>query len=228
VGWKVALHLDQAWFQDKYSRSEAWGDLSPFKVTTPTQEIYGQGCMSGSPTGIRLSAKLQHMAGMKTRITLKYLVGFKAGATGQVSCGLVFYKDTETCKDKEGYDYHGVAFSLSQAQESDVAETYELVAEQENNTVKLYVEGVKLTEFELEPPLSTFKVGGFIGEVSGAEAFFVIYEVKLEYYDVWEDMVLQLNNFMTVMIGFMLLMMVFGVTVRGMRKAKKKAKEEGG
>lgn len=231
MGWKVALHLDQAWFKEKYDKGEAWGDLSPFKVTltdTATQEIYGQGYMSGSPTGVLLSAKLQHYPGMKTRVTLKYMVGFKAGATGEVSCGLVFYKDTESCKDGEGYDYHGVAHGLTEAQANDIAESYELVVEQENNVIKLYVEGTKLAEFQLEPPLNTFKVGGIISQVSGAEAFFVIYEVKLEYYDWMEDMALQMLNFMVTMIGFLLIMMVFGVMVKGMRKAKEGGKEAGG
>ena len=229
MGWKVFFQMTQEQFKSKYEKGEKWGELFPalVRVTNATVEsYYGAGIITDSPTQILHSQKMQHFVGAKTRLSAKYLVGFKAGAVGKAGIYISFYKDGEFSKDPEGYTYFGIAHTLSTAQQYDIVEKHEYRVETENAKITLYLDGTKMKEYTLEAPLQSFVYALQVPEVSGNLVFIVIYEVKAEYYDVLEDILNMMMSAFWWMMVIMMAIMVISMLVRAFRREKRVKEKE--
>ena len=222
MGWKQYFRKT---FEEEWNNAQNWGDLAPYKVTVGTEEYYAVG-YAGVPAGWKLSPKVQHPQGVKTRITVRYIFWVNANATGSASIAIIFYKNEETSKDPNGYDIHGATHTLSTPPTSNFAEKHELVMEYDGaNKITWKADGIKLGETTLELPLADFKVGVATEEASGGDVGILIYEVVAEYYDIWEDWINQIYGLMQWMIPLMIILMIVPMLVSIVRSPRKKEEE---
>ena len=223
MGWKTFFQMTQERFKEKYEKSEAWGQLSPVLIqltNATTENIYGAGIVTDAAVGYTYSEKIQHFLGAKTKLTAKYIIGFKAGVTGRVCIYIGFYKDGEFAKDPEGHELFGVAHVLDQALTYDVAEKHEFTVETDGSKITLSVDGEKVGEYTLESPLNRYVYALAVPEVSGGTAFIAIYEAKGEYYDVFEDMVNSMINMMWFMMITMIIVTGISMVIKALRRKR--------
>jgi len=213
--------VTEDYFKELFNKSEKWGDLNPYKLTVEGEEHFGSGYASSEPSNWLLSPKIQHYTG-KTKITVKYYLWVEAGVTGKASIAIVFYKNEDTSKDESGYDVHGGTHIVSDPPNTNVAEPHEFVVEQENNKIIYYIDGVKLGEAVLQPPLTSFKLTikieetNYVGNIG-----IIITEVKAEYYDYMEDMINMILNVMNIMMWIMMAIMIIIIIIKAFRGKKK-------
>jgi len=220
MGWKTVYSVGEDYFKQLYEAGQKWGDFLSYKLTVEGVVHYGAGYASSSPTGWVFSPKIQHQIG-KTRIKVKYYVWIGANATGKADIGIVFYKNDTSSKDEQGYDVHGVEHTVSTAPTESTAEgPHELLIEQENNKITYYVDGTKLGEAVLEPPLTSFKLVIAIPEVSGGELGIIVTEVTEEYYDYMEDMINMFINIMNIMTWVMVFIVLITSVIKAFRRKK--------
>ncbi|MEM4847119.1 MAG: hypothetical protein QW794_05115 [Thermosphaera sp.] len=214
MGWKVFYKIDESQFKRFYDELKRWGDLYPLRVITPEKTYYGCGAYKTNGT-FRFSPKIQHPIGVKTRITIKYLFLAEANAPAgsSSSIGIVFYKNSETSKDPQGYDFHGVRVSLVSSPPSTHVEAKTLVVEQDNNKIVLVYDG-KSSEYQLEPPLQSFAVAIQVDRYTGI----AVYEVIGEYYDFIEDIFNMMFNVMMIAMFIVLGVTFVGAIIRAFRR----------
>ena len=220
MGWKTFFQMTQEQFKEKYEKAEKWGQLLPVLIqltNATTENIYGAGFITDTVQSYTYSETIQHFLGAKTKLTAKYIIGFKAGATGKLAIYIGFYKNGEFSKDPEGHSLFGVMHVLDQALTYDVAEKHEFTVETQDSKITLYVDGEKIGEYQLESPLKSYVYALYIPELSGGTAFIAIYEVKGEYYDVFEDMINSMMNIMWIMMIVMIIVMGISMVVRAFR-----------
>jgi len=222
MGWKQYYYKT---FEEEYNNAQNWGDLTPFRLTIGTDVYYAVG-YTGAPAGWKLSPKIQHPQGVKTRITVRYIFWVEANATGKAGIGIVFYKDGDTAKDPDGNDLHGASHSLATAPSANFAEKRELVMEYDgSNKITYYVDGQKLNEATLELPLVNFSVAVATDEANNGDVGILIYEVIAEYYDQWEDWINQIYGIMQWMMPLMIVIMMVPMLVSAFRPREKKEEE---
>jgi len=223
MGWKTIYSITQKDFQNMYNAGQYnWGDHSIFSMTYSGQTIWGAGKWAQAGAPPMLSPKLPHRPGTKTRITIKFFVIWEKGVSGSVSVGVVFYKDGDTCKDPNGNDLHGVKVTLYNPAPTDYGEFHTLVIEQENNNITKYADGQYLSSTSLEPPLNSLKVTAYPSDVyvSTTDVFlgYLITDVTVEYYDIWEDIMNQITSMMNMMIWIMIAVVGISLFVRLFKK----------
>lgn len=226
MGWKTFFYKT---FKEEYDQAKTWGDLIPYKLIVGTTEYYVVGYV-GAPAGFKLSPKIQHPQGVKTRITVKYFFWVQQNATGSADIYIVFYKNGETSKDPSGADAHGARHTLSTPPTGNFAEQHSIVFEYDGyNTLTWSVDGKNLGNTTLEVPLTSFKLAITTSQASGGDVGILIYEVSGEYYDVWEDLINQMHSMMRWMIPIMFILMFVPLIISIFRGGKEeKEKKEGG
>jgi len=222
MGWKQYFRKT---FEEEWSNGQFWGDLEPIMLTAGPDVYYTVGYV-GAPAGWKLSPRIQHPQGVRTRISIRYFFWVQQGAVGKASIGIVFYKNGETSKDPSGHELHGVSHSLSTAPSANFAEKHEFVMEYDGgNKITWYVDDTKIDEATLELPLANFKVAVETEEANNGEVGILIYEVVAEYYDQWEDWINQIYGIMQWMIPAMFVIMLVVMVVSAFRSGKKKEEE---
>ncbi|MEM2287900.1 MAG: hypothetical protein QW503_02310 [Sulfolobales archaeon] len=216
MGWKTFYKIDESQFKRFYDEAKRWGDLYPMKVITSEKEYYGCGAYKTNGT-FKLSPKIQHPIGVKTRITIKYLflAETNAPAGSSSSIGVVFYKNSETSKDPQGNDFHGVSVLLNTSPPSTHVEAKTLTVEQDNNKIVIVYDG-KSSEYQLEPPLQSFAVAIRVDSYTGI----AVYEVTGEYYDFIEDIFNMMFNVMMIMMFIIIGVTIVGMIIRAFRGRK--------
>ena len=223
MGWKTIYSITQKDFQNMYNAGQYnWGDHSIFSITYSGQTIWGAGKWAQSGAPPMLSPRIEHKPGFKTRITVKFFVIWERGVTGSVNVGVVFYKDGDTCKDPNGNDIHGASVTLSTPPSTDYGEFHTLVVEQENNTIKWSADSIQLGSTSLESPLTSLKIVAYPSNVyvPSTDVFigYLITDVTVEYYDVWEDIMNQITSMMNMMIWIMIAVVGISLFVRLFKK----------
>jgi len=223
MGWKTIYKITEKDFQNMYNAGQYnWGDHSVFSIIYAESEIFGAGKWSQQNSPVMLSPRLPHRPGTKTRITVKVFTIWDPGATGSVNAGVVFYKDGETCKDYKGDDLHGMKVSLLEPLSLTFGEFHTLTVEQENNTITYYADGKFLNSVSLESPLNTLAIGVYFSDVkiTSTNAFigYLVTDVTVEYYDVWEDIMNQITSMMNMMIWIMIAIVGISLFVRLFKK----------
>lgn len=220
MGWKTFYSVDESFFRDLYSRGEKWGDLSPEKVIIDSEEHYGAGVLAIEPIRFQSSPKIQHAIG-KTRITIDFVFYCFSDSSGEADIGIVFYKDGDTAKDSQGADWHGYGFIMQSPPGSNYAEKHQMVIEQENGRITIYVDGDKIGEWQLEQPLASFAVSIDIPQASGTAydsgIGIVVTGVKAEYYDWMEDVVKQMTTMMYIMMWVTMIVTMISLVVKVFR-----------
>jgi hypothetical protein len=239
MGWKTYYTIGQKEFKNNWIMYRKWGSLDPYKITVSGTDYYGAGIIASPPElGVVYgeSPKIEHPAGAKTRITVKFIHHVDAGEP-LVPASILFicfYTNGDTAKNEKGKDLHGFALYLNDVPSNNIDELRTFVVEQENNTITTYVDGQKLDTIKLNGELRYFTL--FVvstrwrresaGEASAEQPSqasaeklaqdahgIVIYEVKAEVYDFLEDMFGMINQVMYLMVPLMVVPMVLNFIV---------------
>ena len=235
MGWKTYYMIGQKEFRDNWIMYRNWGSLEPFKITISGVDYYGAGIVA-SPGELQSvygeSPRIEHPAGVKTRITVKFIHHVDAGEPLQPSSQLFicFYTNGDTAKDYQGYDLHGFQLKLYSVPSQNIDELRTFVVEQENNTITYYIDGQKLGSAKLNGELKSFSL--FVvstryrvesaGEASAENDAhgIVIYEVEAQLYDYLEDMFAMFSQIIYLAIPLMIIPMVLSAIVPKSKKKK--------
>ena len=222
MGWKAFFRKT---FEEEWENNRNWGDLAPYKVSIGDNEYYGVGYI-GTISDWLLSPKIQHPQGVRTRIRIKYIFWVDANATGSATIAIIFYKNSETSRDPEGYDIHGVSNTLTAPSSTNFAQEKEFVIEYDGgNKIIISADGEKLGETTLELPLASFVVCMRTDQALDGNVGIIVYEVVAEYYDQWEDWINQIYGIMQWMIPVMFVIMLVVMVVSAFRSGKKEEEE---
>jgi hypothetical protein len=193
-------------------------------------EYYGAGLVSSLDVGQEssgFSPKISHPVGVDTRITIKLIAYADAlEPIGSYShLYIVFYVNSETAKDPEGYDAFGFRIALDNPNDYAIAALLEFRVEQTSNKITLYVNDTKIVEAQLTGPLASFKLlirnarYQLTSESASSDAHgIVIYEVVAEYYDRWEDLFNTMTQVMLITMFITLGVTLFTSVLRAVRR----------
>ena len=223
MGWKTIYKITQQDFERMYNAGQySWGDHSIFSMTYSGQTIWGAGKWSQQSSPLMLSPRLPHRPGTKTRITIKFFAIWETNVTGEVDVGVIFYKDGDTCKDPNGNDYIYIQDVVSVTSHPDYGAFHTIVVEQESNTVTITVDDQYPLSTSLNPPLNTVVVATkFVNVVAPTPDVFIGYlitDVTIEYYDIWEDIMNQITSMMNMMIWIMIAVVGISLFMRLFKK----------
>jgi hypothetical protein len=223
MGWKTIYSITQKDFQNMYNAGQYnWGDHSIFSITYSSQTIWGAGKYAQSSSPPMFSPKLPHKPGYKTRITIKFFAIWETNVTGEVDVGVVFFKDGDSCRDPNGNNYIYGLDRVEVTSHPDYGAFHTVVIEQENNTVTITIDGKDPRSTSFDPPLNTVTVvARFVDVVAPSTDVFIGYlitDVTVEYYDVWEDIMNQITSMMNMMIWIMIAVVGISLFVRLFKK----------
>jgi hypothetical protein len=247
MGWKTFFAIGQKEFRNNWIMYRKWGSLDPYKINVSGVDYYGAGIIA-SPQELQSiygeSPKIEHPAGAKTRITVKFIHHADAGepSTAASQMFICFYTNGDTAKDDDGKDLHGFHIMLNSTPSQNIDELRTFVVEQENNTITTYLDGQKLGTYKLNGELRRFSL--FVvstryrvesaGEASAEQPSqasaeklaqdahgIVIYEVKAEVYDFLEDMFGMINQVIYLMVPLMIVPMVLNFIVPKSKSKKR-------
>jgi hypothetical protein len=223
MGWKTIYSITQKDFQNMYNAGQYnWGDHSIFSMTYSGQTIWGAGKWSQQSSPLMLSPRLPHKPGFKTRITIKFFAIWETDVTGEVDVGVIFFKDGDTCKTPEGKDYFYGYGRVEATSHPDYGAFHTVVVEQENNTITITIDGKDPLTRSLEPPLNTVVVATrFLDVVAPTPDVYIGYlitDVTIEYYDIWEDIMNQITSMMNMMIWIMIAVVGISLFMRLFKK----------
>jgi hypothetical protein len=228
MGWKTFYKVDQSYFNTLYANAQLWGDLITYKLTWQGIDYYGAGYFSNTSVLYKFSPKINITWGSvffqapKIRITTKVAYIADANSSGSVDYGIVFYKDGDTAKDTAGNDFHGIKNNLSNTSTTLAADFKVVVYEVEGNTLKVYADGTQYGSYQLETPLTSFRLAISLQPTAGWVGM-IIYEVEAQYYDYMEDLMVNMMNMMnTMMWAFIALMVINMIISLFKRRGEKK------
>jgi len=225
MGWKTFYSVDESYFKQLYDKAQKWGDMLPYQLTHLGEVHYGAGIVASQTTPFYQSPKQSHAVGYKTRFTITYFLWVGANSTCEVWLGIVFYVNSDTAKDEQGNDFHGVSHTVTKAPTTDTAEPHTLVIEQDANKITISVDGQKIGEYTLSGTLASFTIAGRVYSVSAnGSAGIIITSVKAEYYDQLEDMINMMMQIMNIMMFVMIAIMFVVIIIRAF-KGRKEEKE---
>jgi hypothetical protein len=228
MGWKTFYKVDQSYFNTLYTNAQLWGDLATYKLTWQGIDYYGAGYYTNVYVSNKFSPKINITWGSvffqapKIRVITKVAFVADAQSSGSVDYGIVFYKDGDTSKDTAGNDFHGIRNNLQNTGSTLAADFKVVTYEVEGNTLKVYVDNTNYGSYQLETPLTSFKLGISVDPGAGSIGI-VIYEVEAQYYDYMEDLMVNMMNMMnTIMWVFIALMVINMILSLFKRRGEKK------
>ena len=133
----------------------------------------------------------------------------------------MFYKDGDTAKDTAGNDFHGIKNNLSNTSTTLAADFKVVVYEIEGNTLKVYVDGTQYGSYQLETPLTSFRLAISLQPTTGWVGM-IIYEVEAQYYDYMEDLMTQMMSMMNTMMWIFIVVMVINMIISLFKKGGEK------
>jgi hypothetical protein len=221
VGWKVFYKVDESTFRDLYNKQQLWGDLVPMKITIAGVEHYGAGKYAGWPTPYLQSPKTKITYGAmtnKARVTVKAYLIADANSDGYVDVGFIAYKNDDTAKDEQGYNFHGASVHLSNATASLAVSELSMVCEINGSSIHLVADGTDLGTYTLDAVPTSFTLAVAVRSASKGNVGVAIYEVVGEYYDWMEDVMAQLMQMFNIMMWVMIAVMIVSLIVSFFRR----------
>jgi len=224
MGWKRFYSVDESFFKSLYDRGASWGEMITIKMTISGVDHYGAGVLSSSSTPYLQSPKTKITYGMmvnKARIKIKLYTFADPYTEGYVELGFIGYKDNETCKDPEGYDFHGVSIHLNNTSGSISFDYFEMNIEIDGSSIKLKIDDRDLGSYSLDSVPMSFTLGCRVaGVVSGNRVGVAVVEVVGDFYDMMEDIMNQMMSLMNIMMWVMIGIAVISVVVSLFRRRK--------
>ena len=171
MGWKTILKLDKSFFADLYNKGQTWGSLDTVKLTYGGVDYYGSGLLRNTQTTIVQSPKIAVQRSFlvpKLRVTAKIFCVASANTNAVLRLYYIAYKDGETIKDPQGNDAHGVEISLQNPTSDIGAAFYNIVFEQEGNTLKIFSDNLQVGSYQLSDYPASITLGFMIASISSS------------------------------------------------------------